>query len=803
MGTTVRGGAGNLPLELSSFVGRRHEVSEARRLLSAARLVTLTGTGGVGKTRLALRTAAEVRRAFRDGVWLTELGQLHDPALVAHTVAATLGLGEQPGRPTEASLTEYLAARRVLLVLDNCEHLVDACAALAATLLEACPDLRVLATSREPLGIRGEATLLVPSLAVPDPRRHHTRRELAGYSAVTLFADRAAAVVPGFGVTAGNQDAVVKICDRLDGLPLAIELAAVRLRALSPQQIAQRLSDRYQLLATTLRGAPTRQQTLRSCIEWSYDLCSAQERLLWARASVFAGGFELDAAEEICAGGSLAPEEVLDVVAALVGKSVLIRGEHDTGVRYRMLETVREFGQDKLRQAGGYPAMRERHTNWYERLVLRAEADWVSPRQVSWFARLDREHANVRVALDHCLTRPGEAEAALRMLAALFHFYWWGRSWGREGRHWLGQALALSPEPSPVRSRALLINSTLALADGDWGAATGATAEGCALAKELADTESSSLCGYVSGSAALYSGDLTGAITICEEALGALPPGSYLALRLNLLLMLAIAAGLAGDVERAVSWHEEMLAISEPAGECFHRSYALWALGLLAQQQGDLRRAAALQHSSLRLRHGLHDLTGTGWSVESLAWVEAADGRPERAAVLLGAADQLWDTLGRPLQSYQHLMPYHEGCERGARKSLGEKRFRAAFQRGRGMSTDGAIAYALNEEPPAAAPGGQAPRAAPGGQAPRPAPAAGEATVMAGAGGAAVTAVGPLTARERQVAGLVAEGLTNKQIAARLVIAQRTAEGHVENALAKLGFTSRAQLASWVASSGR
>ncbi len=411
MAVAARGRAGNLPLELSSFVGRRREVAEAKRALAASRLLTLIGMGGVGKTRLALRTAAEVQRAFDDGVWLVELDQLHDPALVAHTIAVTLGLGEQPGQPTITSVTEYLAPRRLLLVLDNCEHLVEACAALTEAVLLAAPDVRVLATSREPLGVRGEATQLVPSLTVPDPQECHSWTELSAYEAVSLFADRAAAVLSGFEVDGGNQDAVVEICDRLDGLPLAIELAAVRLRALSPQQIAQRLSDRYRLLSTELRGAPTRQQTLRSCIEWSYDLCSATERLLWARASVFAGGFELDAAEEICAGDGLAPEDLLDVVTALVGKSILIRDEHRAVVRYRLLETMREFGQDKLRETGQYPALRERHMRWYEQLVRQAEADWVSPRQVAWFGRLDREHANVQVALDYCLTEPAQVRA--------------------------------------------------------------------------------------------------------------------------------------------------------------------------------------------------------------------------------------------------------------------------------------------------------------------------------------------------------------------------------------------------------
>jgi predicted ATPase/DNA-binding CsgD family transcriptional regulator len=767
LAVAVRGRAGNLPLELSSFVGRRRQVAEAKRALAASRLVTLVGVGGVGKTRLALRTAAEVQRAFDDGVWLVELDQLHDPALVAHTVAVALGLREQPGQPTLESLAEYLAPRRLLLVLDNCEHLVEACAGVAEAVLQAGPDVRVLATSREPLGVRGEATLLVPSLSAPDPQDCHSWSELSAYEAVALFADRAAAVLSGFEVDDGNQAAVVEICDRLDGLPLAIELAAVRLRALSPQQLAQRLTDRYQLLATELRGAPTRQQTLRSCIEWSYDLCSATERQLWARASVFAGGFELDAAEEICAGQGLAPEDLLDVVTSLVGKSILIRDEHGAVVRYRLLETMREFGQDKLREADEHAALRQRHMRWYEQLVQQAEADWVSPRQVAWFARLDREHANVQVALDHCLSEPVQVEAALRILVALYHFYWWGRSWGREGRHWFGQALARPAKPTPIRAMALLSDSSLAQADGDVAPAQLRTEQGCALAEEVGDTASRAFGRYVAGSAELYSGDIAAAIATCEDGLALLSPGNYLTVRLNLLLILAIATGVGGDEQRATALHKEMLAITEPAGECFHRAYALWALGLLALRQGDLDRAGRLQHESLRLRRGLRELTGTGWSLESLAWVEAASGRPERAATLLGAADRLWETLGRPLEAYRHLVPFHDACEQTARQALGDREFQAAGQRGRALSTDDVIAYALDEKP-----------------------RADSARAASGTG---------LTRREREVAALVAEGLTNKQIAARLVIAQRTAEGHVERILVKLGFSSRAQLASWVA----
>jgi predicted ATPase/DNA-binding CsgD family transcriptional regulator len=361
---------GNLPLQLTSFVGRRSEVAEVKRMLSASRLVTLKGPGGVGKTRLALKVATDVRRAFGDGVWLVELGQLRDPALLPHTLAESVGLWEQPGRPLTAALEEYLAPRRLLLVLDNCEHLVEAVAVEVDLLLRFCPELRVLATSREPLGILGEVMLSVPPLSVPDPHRPCSLPELSRFEAVRLFADRAASAVPDFDLTEDNQLAVVEICQRLDGLPLAIELAAVRLRALSAQEIAHRLSDRYQLLTTGSRAAPARQQTLRACIQWSYDLCSPPEQLLWARLAVFDGGFELNAAEGICAGDGLAQANMLDLVASLVDKSILV-GERGAVMRYRMLDSIREFGREKLQQTGEYAALRRRHRGWYADLVAR------------------------------------------------------------------------------------------------------------------------------------------------------------------------------------------------------------------------------------------------------------------------------------------------------------------------------------------------------------------------------------------------------------------------------------------------
>ena len=461
---------GNLPAELTSFVGRCGELAEVRRLLAGSRLVTLTGVGGVGKTRLALRVAAGLARAFPGGVWLVRLDQLREEALVAQAVAGALGLQDRAGFSPEAALAEYLAGRQLLLVLDNCEHLVDAVAKLADLLLRAAAGLRVLATSREALIIDGEMVLPVPPLPVPEEGQPLTAAELGVFPAVRLFAERAAQVVPGFAVTEANMAAVAGICRRLDGLPLALELAAAQTRVLSAEQVDARLGERLGLLTRCSRARPARQQTLRASIGWSYELCSPAERLLWARLSVFAGGFELDAAEGICADHQLAAGQVLDLLAALAGKSILT-AEHRKGVaRYRLPEPLREFGQERLHASGEDTALRRRHRDWHEQLARQADTDWLSPQMTDWTGRLFREHANVNAAQDFCQAEPGEAEAGLRIAMHVWHLYYWGAGHVSEGRYRLGQALARAREPTIWRAQGLLLAGYLAAAGGDRGA---------------------------------------------------------------------------------------------------------------------------------------------------------------------------------------------------------------------------------------------------------------------------------------------------------------------------------------------
>lgn len=774
---------GEPPGEVTSFVGRGHELASVRQLLSAGRLVTLTGVGGVGKTRLAHRTACHVRRAFPDGVWFVGLAELPrvEPPLpeapdvhaVAQLVAATLRLRQRAPQSPVDMLCGYLARRCLLLVLDDCEHLLDACAALVGTLLRACPEVRVLATSREPLAIAGEAIMSVPPLPVPGRGAPASLTELLRCESVALFAERAAAAVPGFQVTAGNAAAVSDICRRLEGLPLAIELAAARLRVLTPRQIVDRLADRFGLLAGGSRGNPDRQQTLRACVDWSFGMCSAAERRLWSRLSVFPDGFDLAAVEGVCAGGELAVEDLLHLTAALVDKSILTREDHRGPVaRYRMLVTIRIYGQDRLRETGEYLALRRRHRDWYAGVVARARAEWISDRQAYWLDRLNRERPDLRAVMEFCLTDPAGAQAALRILVTLPSLFWWGSGLFREGRRWLGRALAQTAAPSVLRSRAVLLASRLAVAQGEYEISVRLLGEGEELARQVGAANELAYAAFIRGVTALMRNDLPVAVDTLQRALvmGAVAPERERDQdqRLHTLFTLVAAAGLAGDKEQAVACAEQVLALTEPQGEILHRSNTLWARGLVAWLQGDLRDAAAYELDGLRLKQscGLDDELGSALCLEVLAWIAASGGEPGQAASLLGTADAMLTDVGMPIGAFRHLVDHHDRCERETRAVLGNAAFARAFRGGRSLSVEEALGYLLG--------GDELP--------PPPAPAAGPA---------------PLTRRERQVAELVAQGMTNQQIAKRLVVSTRTAESHVDNIRAKLGFASRTQIAAW------
>ncbi|QHE73264.1 protein kinase domain-containing protein [Rhodococcus sp. WAY2] len=754
---------GSLPLEITSFVGRRHELTEAKNLLTGSRLVTLTGIGGVGKTRLAMRVASAVQRGY-DGVRLAELGELRGGSLLVDAVAAAVGLRDHSARPLREVLIEFLTPRELLLVLDNCEHVVDAVAELAGLLLRACPRLRILATSREPLGIGGEAVLRVPPLAVPDPERKPSLRGLPKYDAVSLFAERGAAAVPGFVLTETNAGTVAGICNRLDGLPLPIELAAARLRAMSPEQILARLTDRYALLSRGSRGAPSRQQTLRLCIDWSFELCTAGEQLVWGRVSVFAGTFELDVAEQVC-GAGLDPDELLDTVTSLVEKSILIREEHGSVVRFRMLETLREYGYEKLERTGEALALRRRHGDWYEALALAADAEWISARQLDWITRLKQEQPNLRKALEFSVD--DDPAAGLRTAAALFLF-WTSQGLYNEGRRWYDQLLARQSGPPTLEwVKALYCASVLANVQGDLP--TGATLieQGRRLTAQTTDPLMRALVDAADGMFGLLSGNLQRARSHLETALTEFSERGDQALEVAVLITLGTVYGLSGLTEQSIECLERVLAITETHGEKVQRSYALWALAIAVWRQGDTDRAVRLLGESLKLVRQVRNVRVAASCLEALAWTTGDLGDPQRAAVLMGAAEAMARSIGSAAVLHPDLLVYHQKCEENAQQALGGRAFAAAYSQGEQVAFDAAIAYALREQPPTTSTRD-------------------------------IDASVRLTKRERQVADLIGEGLTNQAIARRLVISPRTAQGHVEHILAKLGFTSRAQVASWV-----
>ncbi|WP_203973063.1 ATP-binding protein [Planotetraspora silvatica] len=755
-----------LPAEVTSFVGRRHEMAEVRRLLSGSRVVTLTGVGGVGKTRLALRAAVEARRQFPDGVWLVELAGLDDADLLAQTIAEGLEIRDFSRMPPSDLIVEHLADRQALIVLDNCEHLLIECAVLVDTLVRALPDLRVLATSRQPLGIASEQTLHLAPLPVREASPLASEA-LVESDAIQLFAERAAAVVPYFEVTPDNQEVVAAICRRLDGLPLAIELAAARLRALSAEQVLARLDDRFRLLTSGSRVALPRQRTLRALMDWSYELCTEQERLLWQRISVFAGGLDLEAAEEVCSGDGIARGDVLDVVTGLVDKSVLAREEQHGAVRYRLLETVRQYGRERLAATGQESALRRRHCDHYRALAARARAELFGPAQVDWFLRLSTEHANLRNALEHCFADPSDCGEGLTMTTDLL-YHWISGYYLGEGRRWLEEGLAQDTVPDEERGRALWAAAWVALVQADIPSAAALIEEAGSVAETLG---SESLLAYVTlfqGMVATCRGEAETSIKLHHEAVNLQRcAGDPLGLALA-LIRLSLVHSVVGEDLLAVSDAEEAVAICEAHGEKWHRAYAMAAMGIGVWRLGDSRRAAVLEKESLRFNDALDDALGVAIGLEALAWIAAGEERYERAARLLGALKGVWGVLGAPLSGFGHLACYHDECEARTLRALGEQDFRAAVKDGAALPYEEVITYALQEEAIGAKPVEPAARLA------------------------------PLTRRETEIAELVSRGLSNKEIAAALVISQRTAEGHIEHILNKLGFNSRAQVAAWL-----
>jgi len=621
----------NLPRQLASFVGREAEMAEVKRLLSTTNLLTLTGTGGAGKTRLAIQVAADLLEQYSDGVWLVELAALAHSSLIPETVATALGLHEQPGRSVLTSLRDYLQPKALLLVLDNCEHLVAACAQLAEALLQVCPNLRILATSREPLGIRGELTWRIPSLSFPDPRRLPLEESLLRYDAIRLFYERAIAARPGFALE-DHEEAVALICQKLDGIPLAVELAAPRVRSLSVEQIAAKLDDRFRLLTGGSRVALPRHQTLRAALDWSYDLLSVHEQNLLRRLSAFAGGFTLESAEEVCAGEGISEADIVQLLTQLVDKSMVHMEELGNTVRYRLLETVRQYGLDRLLASGDSRVWPRRHRNWYLGLAERAEPGLQGPDQRIWLDRLETEHDNLRAAL-RWSEESREPHVALQLAAALGRF-WTVRGHLSEGRQFLESALASERGAPALRAKAFNAAGGLAHDQGDYEMARRSYERSLAIRRELGDRKDIARSLSSLASLARVQGEYARAVALHEESLALFRQLEDKAGIASAQNSLGIVARYQGNYERAVALHQESLAINRELGDMVGIAFSLNGLGNVARDRGDYSNARSFLEESLAIRRELGERQGIAASLNNLGVVVQYQGDYERATTL-------------------------------------------------------------------------------------------------------------------------------------------------------------------------
>ncbi|MPY78046.1 MAG: LuxR family transcriptional regulator [Actinophytocola sp.] len=757
---------GAFPAEVTSFIGRRHEMAELRRLLSSSRMVTLTGAGGVGKTRLATHAASEMQRSFADGAWLVELSALDDPRLLPRTVASAFGLRDEAVQPVDR-LAEYLADKYALLVLDNCEHVPDAGAMLIGKLLAAAPELRVLATSRQRLGVEGEHLLPIEPFAIPSDGA--ASADTVGHESVSLFCDRAKAVAPGFDVTPENRQLVAAICRSVDGVPLAIELAAVWMRVLSLRELADRLDD-TSWLTGGLRTAPARQQDLGALIDWSCQLCAPSERAMWARLSVFRGGFDLAAAEAVCAADGVERADVMRLLADLVDKSVLTR-DSDTygrGARYRMLGMLAQFGADRLAESGATEAAVARHRAYYRELGRDYAAHELTEAQLEWVLLLHGEVANVRAALESCLSAGDPAEAMA--LATDLTTFWIAGGHLAEGRDWLERALSSDTGGGPVRARAL--GAWLIL--GSWlGVHTyfgRRIEEYRELAESLGDAASQAWFATCEGIALYFLGEPERACSVLTAALPECADAGEDALLAQGMSFLTVVKFLLGHDDAEDVGRRGLALCQERGSPSWFTAHATWSLGLAVWRAGDVDGATELQRDGLRLRQRMRDHSGIALSLEALAWCAASARRYADAARLLGAAKTAWRISGAGRIDPLLAEVSRRHCTEAAVAELGDAAFTKSYAAGEALDLDKAIAMAL-----------------------------GERRGDAGARSARPAEPPRLTKREREVAALVADGLSNKQIAAQLVISQRTAETHVEHILTKLGFTARSQVAAWFA----
>jgi predicted ATPase/DNA-binding SARP family transcriptional activator/DNA-binding CsgD family transcriptional regulator len=802
----------NLPAPRTSFVGRDREIVEVKRALSMTRLLTLTGAGGSGKTRLALEVARDCVGAYPDGMWLAELAGLSEGNLVPQAVAAALGVKERPSQPLTGTLVEFLRAKQTLLVVDNCEHLLEATAGLVDILLDSCPHLRILATSREALDVTGEVRWIVPPLSVPDPLHSTTVKELEGAESARLFVERARRRAPTFALTSSNLEAVAQICRKLEGIPLAIELAAARVGTLSAVQVSERLEDSLGLLSGGPRTAPSRQRTLRAALDWSYILLSEGEKRLFRRLSVFVGGWTLEATEAMGAGEGVEQDNALDALSGLVDKSLVTAESSDKDrVRYTMLEPVRRYAQEKLEEGGKEEEVRRRHAGFFLALAEEAEPRLEGPEGMEWLERLEAEHDNLRVALSRALAGE-DSELGLRLASAL-SLFWQERGHFNEGVRWFEEALAKGgATASRARARALNGLGGILRTQGVLDRAEACSEEALVLCEELAYSEGIADSLAQLGLLAEFRNDAARATTLLEKSLKVAQQSGYQRGVPGILMSLAWIACDGGDIERAQQmWGEvldmtrkqgdhagvsqtlffmgytelargnqqraemlleESLAISRRLGQKWLVAGCLRSLGIAATLRGDPTSAKTLIKQGLAIDLELGTTSDIAEDLEGLAEVAGTLGEHLRAARLWGAAEAIREAIESFWSPAERLL--HEPQLTAARSLLDEKTWETAFAEGRAMELEEAVEYAHSED---------------------------DLSMIASRTPEQTSATArppTLTRREREVAKLVARGLTNRRIAEELVLSERTVENHVSNILKKLNLSSRSEVAAWV-----